>query len=224
MAGEDILVTSLQQVIDPFATLGLAFLNILPSIVIALIVLILGYFVSVFIGYIVRKLLEKLGLDKHLKHAKLSDAIGNIELSALSGLIVKWYLFLWIIVQATQIIQLSALSTMLNSFVSWLPDVLIALIILIAGLIIADVVYNKLKSTKLKSVRLVSTLAKVFIIFFVVVIALKQISLDIAIVENTFLILLGGIVVAFAIAIGIGFGPAIKDEAKAIIKNIKKHL
>jgi len=221
---EDILMSSFQQVVDPFETLGTAFVNMLPEIAVAIIVLILGYFLSVFIGYVVRKILEKMGLDKKLKDAKLADSIGNVELSSLAGSIMKWYLFLWIIVEATRIVELQAISRMLDSFVSWLPDVLTALVIMILGLIVADVASNKLMKTKLRSVRLVSGITKAVILFFVVIIALKQISLDIAIVENTFMIMLGGLVLAFALAIGIGFGSAMKDEAKGMLKSFRKNL
>ena len=223
MAGEDVLLTGVATVLDPFARLGIAFMNILPQIVVAIIVLILGYFLSLFIGYLVKKVLEKIGLDKKLKQANLADAIGHVELSSLAGTIAKWYIFLWVIIQAAEIVQLRAFSQMLDNFVSWLPDVLLAIVIMILGLIIADVAYTKLLKTKLKSVRFVSWLAKVMIIFFVVVIALKQISLDITIVEHTFLMVLGAICVAFAIAMGLGFGAALKDDAKKMLKNFKKH-
>ena len=211
-------------ILSPFETLLVSFLSILPQLVAAIILLIIGYFISALVGYIVSKLLVKLGLDKKIEQAKLSDAIGHIELSGLSGTIVKWYLFIWFIIQAAAIINLENLSSLLNSFVMWLPDLILAVILLIVGLIVADIVVNKLTKTKIKSVRFVSIVTRVIILFFVLVIALKQIGLYVALAENTFLILLAGVCLAFVIAIGIGFGNALKDEAKGIIKNVKKNL
>ena len=64
------------------------------------------------------------------------------------------------------------------------------------------------------------------ILFWIIsiMIALEQIGVNISIAENTFLILVGAVALAFALAVGIGFGLAMKDEAKNILKQIKRKI
>ena len=69
-----------------------------------------------------------------------------------------------------------------------------------------------------------SVFIRIVIVFFIAVIALNQIGLDLALAENTFLILFGAISLALAIAIGLAFGFAFRDEAKLWLKKVKKKI
>lgn len=212
------------SMINPLVEMWNEFVDILPGLFWAVVLVIIGWFVAKFFGHLLERVLVKLKLDEHVKKAGLTDAFGHIELSHLSGLILKWYLFVVFLGDAVSLLKLGTLSLLLGSFLFWLPNVIIAMIIMILGLLLADFVADRLEKTKIRSVRIISVLVKAGILFFVTIMAFKQVGLYVAIAETTFIILLSGVSLALALAVGIGFGLALKDEAKGIIKGLKKKL
>ncbi|MFH1848552.1 MAG: hypothetical protein ABH879_00020 [archaeon] len=218
------IYTTGELMVNPFINLWNSFVEMFPGLIAAIILVIVGYFIAAFLGYVIHQILLRLGLDKRMESANLSDAIGHVELSGLTGNVVKWYIFIMFLAQAVAIVSLGSLTNMLTSFLFWMLNVLVGLVIVIFGLILADYVCKRLEKVKIKSVRAISVLVRVLIVFFVAVMALKQIKLDTGIAENTFLIIIGAVALGLALAIGISFGFALKEEAKGIIKIIKKNL
>lgn len=209
---------------NPLVGLWNSFVEFLPGLFWAIIWAVIGWFIALFLGKLLEKLLIKLKLDKNVKKAGLTDKLGHLELSHLCGQILKWYVFVVFLGDAVALLKLGTFSALLKSFIFWLPNMILALVIIILGLLLADFVALKLEKTKLKSVRIVAVLIKVTIMFFVVIMAFKQLGLYVTIAETTFLIILSGVSLALALAVGIGFGFALKDEAKGILKDLKKKL
>lgn len=206
---------------DPLVQLYLSFREIFPGLVAAIIILIIGWVIAVIIGHAIKVLLEKIGLDRRLAEAKLSKVIGHMKLSSLLGEIVKWYIFVIFLSAAADVLRLGALSVLLSKFVSWLPDVIAAIIVIVFGLYIAHFVAMKIEEhSKVKGITTVSSIVKILITFIFAIIALEQIGIDVSILRNTFLIIVGGI----ALAIGLSFGLGTKAEAANALKQLKKYL
>ena len=79
--------------IDPLYSLWAALVRALPGIIVAVILLIIGYVISVVFGHIVRLVLEKVGVDRQGQKAKLTKAIGHTSVSMISGEVTKWAVF-----------------------------------------------------------------------------------------------------------------------------------
>jgi hypothetical protein len=212
------------SMMNPLVDVWVGFLESLPGIFWALVLIIIGWAVSRLMGRLLEKVLVRVKLDKHIKKAGLTDSIGHLELSHISGEILKWYIFVVFLGEAVTLLKLGTLTVLLGSFLFWVPNVLIALVIIIVGLLFADFAAAKLDKTKIRSIRFVSWLVKAGIMFFAVIMAFKQLNLYVSIAEATFLIVLGGVSLALALAVGIGFGLALKDEAKDLIKGFKRKL
>ena len=119
-------------------------------------------------------------------------------------------------------LRLGTLSSLLNEFVRWLPNVIVAAIIVIFGVALAHFVSMKIEEhTKTKGVRFFSKLIKIVIYYVVLVISLEQIGVEASILENTFLILIGALAVGIAVALGIGLGKAMQPEGKEIVNDLK---
>ena len=219
----DILATG-QALLSPLTNLWNGFVDVLPGILAAIIILIIGYFVALALGYIIKKILIKAGLDSWMRKAHLDDAIGHINLSSLAAIITKWYVFILFLIPAAEAINTIQLGGLLAKLAIWLPNLVVALIIMLFGLVAADYIYDKMMRARMKGIALVSTIVKWVIVIFIALIALNQIGVNVAIAENVVLILVGAIAVALALAIGIGFGFGFKDEASNIIKSIKKKI
>ena len=218
------LKTTGNLLLDPFRILITSFLNILPGIVLALLVLVLGYIVAYFIGYLVKHGVEK-AVGRQLREAHLSRVMGHTNWASLIGELVKWFVFIIFLNVAVSLLQVQTLSNLLDSFVRWLPNVLFAIIIFFAGIALAHYVDIRItEHTKMKGMRTVTGIIKGVIIFLVVLVALDQIGVNVSVLQHAFLILVGALGLGFALAIGIGLGLGLKDEAHDVVKRFKKNL
>ena len=213
------------MILSPLISLWNGFINILPGIVAAIIILILGYFVALGLGHLVKALLQKAGLDIYMAKAKMAKVVGHLKLSGVMGEITKWYVFLIFIQSAVDLLSLGALSVILNEFVLWLPNVIVAIIIIIFGVALSHFIGMKVEEhTEVKGTKFFSKILKFVVLFIVIVIALGQIGVDASLLENTFLLLIGAFAIGIAVALGIGLGGALKTESKSVVKEIQEML
>jgi hypothetical protein len=205
---------------DLAVNLWKSFVLVIPGLVAGLIVLLLGYILGSILGYVVRTALEKLKVFNKLLKTNFTKFAGRFDFPAFFGIIVKWYVIILFLTPVAALIKLEGLSTFFTFLGLWIPKVIIAVIIGLIGFIAAEYVGLKIREIKADSAMVIAPVAKIIILLLTAVIALQQVGLDISIVSNSFLIILAGIMLTLAI----GFGLALKDEARDIIKNVRKKL
>jgi len=210
-------------ILNPLVTLWNSFVNMLPGIIAAIIILIIGYFVAYLLGLGLKALLEKLGLNKWIQKSALSKSMGHTNVAAFLGEILKWYVFIVFLQVAAEVLELGTLSDLLMQFVLWLPHVIAAVIIVFVGVALAHYVEIKIKEhSKMKGINIGAYFVKLVIILIAAIIALEQIGVQVKIIENAFLIIVGAIGLGFAIAIGIGLGNALKGPSQKWLESLKK--
>ncbi len=207
--------------IDPLVQLWNDFATALPSLIAALIIVLVGLVIGSAVGLLVKKILEKSKIDIHLKKAGL--AIGFIHIASVIGSLVKWYIFAVFLIPAAEQLQgFGAIAGLLQRFALWLPNVIVAMAILVFGVIVADFLADRMLHAKRSGVKLMSSVVRWVMILYVVLIALEQVGINVSLATNTALILVAALAAGLAVAFGIGFGFAFKDEAKLMIKHVKK--
>ena len=222
MAGE--LVATGNLFLQPLAQLWQQFVAIFPSLVVAILILIIGYFIGWAVGYALRWILDRVGLDRVVSQAMLTKHAGHTHLTKLLGELVKWFIFIIFLQVAVAVLNLNTLSDLLDTFVRWLPNLLFAIIIFFAGVALAHYVDAKIREhTKMRGMVVASGILKVVILFLVLVIGLSQIGIDVSILENSFLIILGALGLGFALALGIGLGLGMRKPAEEAVSKWKKH-
>ncbi|MFH1181946.1 MAG: hypothetical protein V1702_03225 [Candidatus Woesearchaeota archaeon] len=194
----------------------------LPGVFWALVVLLIGYIVGAAVGFLIHKILDKAQVDAHIRRAGFAHSIGFISVPAFTGGIVKWFIFSLFLWQAALLLQFSAISEFIRMFAVWVPNLIAAIVMVLLGLVLADFLADRMLHAKRKGIRLASGIVRWFVIIFIAVMALQQIGIDVSLLTNTTLILVAGAALGLGIALGLGFGNAIKDEAKGIIKSVKK--
>ena len=218
----DPLATTGNLILNPLIDLWNGFVTIIPGIIAAIIIFIIGYFVSMGIGYLVRILLEKSGLDNYLEKAKFSKLVGNFHLSKIFGEVTKWYVFIIFLTEGVSLLQLGTLSFLLQQFVIWLPNVIIAGLKIIFGVALAHFVPMKIEAhTRTRGVTFFTKILKIVIYFIVLILGLRQIGVNTGILENTWYLLIGALAVGLAIALGVGLGGALKTEGREIVDELK---
>ncbi len=220
----DIFVTTGGALIDPLVVLWNSIVLVVPGVLKALLILIVGYIVGWAFGLLTHKFIDSLKVDKQLKKAGYAHSIGFLSVASLLGGIVKWYIVSLFLAEAADELTISTLARLLQDLAMWVPSLLAAIIIMLGGLVLADFAADRLLHAKRRGVKLVSSLVRWFIIVFVGLIALENIGIRVDLATNAVLLLVAGIAAGLAIAIGLGFGHALKPEAASIVKKAKKRL
>ncbi len=219
------LTTTSDALTYPLKNLWVSFVDLVPNLIAAIIILIIGYVVAYILGHALRVILWKVGIDKQIEKAKLSKTMGHLRLSAIFGEITKWYVFVIFLQSAIEIVNLGTLSILLQEFVLWIPKVIASALVIIFGLYMAHFIRLKLKEhTDIQGGKTLIGILNAVIIFIVVIIALEQVGINVAILRYTFLILLGSIALGAALAIGLSFGLGTQKNANRALAKIKKWL
>jgi len=151
----------------------------LPRALAFLAILLVGWFVSKWVGRLVGKLLNKVGLDRVGERSGLRRYTGRFELSDLLGRLVYFALLLFTLQLAFGAFGNNPVSTLLNQIVAWLPQLFIALVIVVVAFAIANVVYGLVSGT-LSGANYGNTVARicqVAIVFFGAVAAFGQVGI-----------------------------------------------
>ena len=214
-----------RSVLDPIATLWDGFVALLPGMVGAILVLIIGYIIAAVIASVVLKILKKVKLNKWLvDRTGMKKVSGSIKLSELLALLTKWYIFILFLPAAADLIQLTALGNFLNQLAVWIPNVIIAVLIAFAGFIGAAYIGEKIVATGTRGAKLIADLVKAVIIITVLLVALEQVSIRVGLLQNSLLIIIGGVVFAISLGLGLAFGLGGTEDAKKLIATVRKKL
>lgn len=219
---EDISQVVGQRISASLSTLLEEFIAVLPGLISAGIVIVLGYFFARLIGAVVRNVLYRINLDKRFRRDDLDDSLGQVSLSKLFGNIATWYVFIIFLSRAVDLVEFGVLSIFLRAVVMWLPNLIAAVIMLLFGIIAADYASDRVRDIKTARIGVVANIARWSIITVVGLSALEQIGVNVSLAKSILLLLFGTVILAFALAVGIGFGLAMKEEARGMIRDLRK--
>jgi len=218
----DYLDTMGSAVGEPLTLMATEFYRIIPKIVAAAVVVLIAYIIGWILGAVVKKALHKMKFDEKFKALHIAKPLEKIKISAIVGWVTKWYTFLALAAGGANFINLYPVTDILLKFLEWFPKLVIALAIGLVGAVLAEYIHKMIMHVKTNEVRILANIAKYFILVIVVIFALDQV-IDISVLENVMLLLFAGVSLGLALAIGISFGLALKDEAGGLVQNFKKN-
>lgn len=200
-----------------------AFLVALPSVVGALLLLVIGWIVAGFVGGLVARLLRKVGLDQLATKAGITAFLQRARLKldapGLVGGVITWYVRLIFVVMAANAVGITAVSDVLGQIIAFIPNLLVALLILGAFAWLAGVTRNLVtgatESAGVPNSGALATLAYATVLGFGIVAAASQIGVAATLIN----ILFTGIVAALALAFGLAFGLGGREEAARVLQD-----
>jgi hypothetical protein len=203
-------------------TLVGSFVALIPILILAIIFIISGYIFGAVAKIIISKIISKMGIDEWFEQQSLLAAIGNKNFSEVVGVIAKWYVFFIFLKQAVELVNLITLNEVLGFWIQYALLLIVAVGVVISGMIIGRFVRNAIETTSHSLKRIFGLVLELMVVYIAVVMAISILGLPTLLLEFAFLIALTGFVLSISIMVGIGFGMALKDEAKTIIKDLKK--
>jgi hypothetical protein len=200
----------------------------LPSLIGALFVFLAGMVVAVSLGKVVAKAISLLKVDSVVEKLNLGENFRNsgmkIEISAIIGGLVKWFLILVFLMAATDILKLSQVTMFLNNVIFYIPNIVVAAVILSIAFILGNFVFNLVRhSTRVAGVvraEVVAVISKWAIVIFGLLAAMLQLGIAPSLVNTIFI----GVVAALSLAAGLAFGLGGKDEAALLLRKLREDL
>ncbi|OIO37477.1 MAG: hypothetical protein AUJ75_04175 [Candidatus Omnitrophica bacterium CG1_02_49_10] len=189
----------------------------LPKLIAVLVIIIVGWMLSKLIKGILVRFLKLVKLDVASEKAGIKAILdkGGIPrtLSEIIGVLIYWVLILGIFMAALNTLGLAVAADLLNRIVSYIPNVIASIFVLVLGGILAGAVASIVK-TAASNLNIVSseTLAKIthiVIVIFAVIIALQQLNIQVGVLAFA----IQAAVAAMALALGLAFGLGGKETA-----------
>jgi hypothetical protein len=205
--------------LDPLATLGDQSLALLPNLLAMAIILSVGWAAAWVIGLLVQRLLRVIGLDRVSDRVGVSTAMarGGVksDLSDVIGRAMFWIVLVFAAVAALSALDLQPIRDFAHSFLAYIPHLLMAMLILIAGYLLSNFVSQAVLiaavNAGLPPARVVAAASRWGVQLVAIAMALEQLGIASNIVAVGFGITLGGVVFAAAIAFGLGAKDLAKD-------------
>jgi Conserved TM helix. len=202
----------------------------LPSIIGALIVLLIGWIVGRLLGKAVRIVLDKISeqhlVEKVADEASFSGSVksAGITVGYIGDIAVRIFVYLIAVLAAVDILNMDYMSKLMTTIVEYIPHVVAFVVILIVGFLLSDYFIDFLgKYYAKQDIQLITPvlfLMRIFLYFVIAVLALSQLMLDLTIIYTFVTPIAWGIGLGLGAAIAIIVGFGLKNRSEAIMDKI----
>ena len=204
------------------------FVMFLPNFLGALVIFFVGLVIAAGLSKIVEKLVDALKLDRLLEQFGLGKILERADLRLDSGrfigVLVQWFFIVVTLLAVSDILKLEAFSDFLSQVLLYVPNIIIAVLIMLAGVVmaafLAKLVRASVLAARLHSAHFLGALTKWSVLVFAFLAALSQLGIAGALVNT----LIMGFVAMLALAGGLAFGLGGRDVAAAWLEKLKSEV
>lgn len=197
--------------LNSFIKLGEKLMNVLPDILGALLLLLLGWIIAKLVSRLIVKLFEVLKfndiVDKFNESKWVVKSKFKIVPSKIIGRFVYWVILLLFFITASETLGWTAVSDSINQLIIYLPKLFSAILIFVVGLyignLVRDIIVSTLDSFEISSAKILSEIAFYVIVVIIATTALEQAGIDTTLITSNITIIIGSIFIAFAVSFGI---------------------
>ena len=195
-------------------------INAIPSILAAIVIILIGYGIGIVVGKAANKLVEKLGMEKSFDQTTTGKAFRNagIDLSNFTGGILKAFITILAIILAIQILNVGGtIGTYLTAIADYLPRLLAGILIIVFGTVLVDFLASLIGKTlrpmfpeaKVEIADMLKNLLLIGLIAFILLLALDTMLLS---GSTIYPLILGFVMIGAGIALTDGLIKSITDE------------
>ena len=220
--------TGVESVIEPITNALNQFATTIaeaaPKIVAALILLGIGLLIGRIIGWVVRKVAEKMNLDRYWSRTGIGESVTRAgwNLTRIISVAARWFVYLFFISAAVNVLEFAQLSQAINDVWLWIPNVVAFIIILVIGALIADFVgrwmQRELPARGVVGGKAIGLIATGILYAIVLVVATTQLQIGETILNSVISALIWGMAAAIAIGVGVGLAYGLKETFPAMIR------
>jgi hypothetical protein len=217
-----------QSIIEPITNALNQFVTTIaqaaPKIVAALILLGIGLLVGRIIGWVVKKVAQKMNLDRYWNRTGIGESVSRAgwNLTRIISVAARWFVYLFFISAAVNVLEFTQLSQAINDVWLWIPNVVAFIIILVIGALIADFVgrwmQRELPARGVVGGKAIALVATGILYAIVLVVATSQLQIGEAILNSVISALIWGMAAAVAIGVGVGLAYGLREAFPAMIR------
>jgi len=198
--------------------------NFIPKFIAGVVILLIGIVVAAILKQVVVSILKALKIDSFLRKYGVPELKEEFTWTNILGELVRWFVIIVFLIPTADVWGLPRITTVLNEFLVYLPNVFVAAIVALVGFVFArlahDVILVSARNVDTKTAATIATVARWAINIFVVLVVLTQLGVAADLVR----ILFTGFVAMLAVAGGIAFGLGGQNAAKDTIESVRKKL
>jgi hypothetical protein len=200
----------------------MVFMAALPKIIAFALILVAGWFIASLIARGVAMLLRRVRFNELAQRAGVAQFMQNMgtDPAGFFAAVVKWFVRLIAVVVAFDALGLPAVSGFLREVLLWIPNLVVALVVIVIGGLAAKAlsafVRGAVDKADVGSPRLLGTIASVAVWTFTIIVAVNQLGIGATLVNTLFM----GLVGALALALGLAFGLGGRDTAGNIVRKM----
>lgn len=211
----------IRSIAEPIIMVLNQVLAAIPNIIVAVILIGVGVILAKFVGDLITGLLQGTGINKLNRYLTTPGKVSSsMDLANVIGQVIQAVLIVFFVVEALNVLNLEVLNTIGQAVIAYLPLVISALLILGIGIIGGTILGNFISQTT--GSRMSGNIVKYILIVMSVFMGLDQLKFATSIVNFAFLLILGGLSVAFAISFGIGGREFAKRQLERLETKMEK--
>lgn len=183
----------------------------MPVVLGALAVLIIGFIAGRVVGDLVAGVVSDFGVSRYLQDTPFEDVGDEYSFSYLVGKLVTYYVYLVTLLAAADILEIGALSSLLNRFASYLPALAAGLLVLLVGVWLAERAAAVVENSDVgRTAYLAGLGVKLLVYYLTITIALATVGVDVSVLVDLFSTVVitfsGAVGLALAIGVGLAVG------------------
>ena len=200
------MVESLRNALD-------VFLSYIPQLIGAIIILIVGYIVAKILQAVVSRVLQAVGFDGLMEKGGIKQFLDRAQTretpATVLGKLIFWFVFIIVITMAADALGIRQVSTVLAQLIAYIPSIIAAILILVLAALLANFLAGIVRGATGSD--LLSNVARYAIIIYAAFAAITELGIAVQLTAPTFLIILGAVALAGAIAFGFGAQGVARD-------------
>lgn len=197
------------------------FMAAVPRVIGFILILVIGWFLANLIARLVAGLLRRVNFNGLADRSGITGFVSGMgidtDASGFIALIVKWFIRLIALVVAFDALGLPAVSDVLRTFLLWIPNLVVGVLVLVIGGLLANAASGLVRGAAaqagLGNANMLASIAKTAVWIFAIVVAVNQIGVATTLVNTLFM----GVVGAAAMALGLSFGLGGQNTARQIV-------
>jgi len=217
-------------IIEPFERLYEQILQFLPNFLAALLLFIVGLAIGWLLRAVSARIFRTLNLDRFAESLGLKEVLnkGGIKdpLSDLLSRIIGWVIIITFTIISLKTLAIPTVEGLLERFLLYLPNVFTAALILFFGYLLSNFLGRAALiasvNSGLKVSGLIGKLVKLIVFILSVTMSLEQLGIGSSTIVVAFAIVFGGIILALALALGLGGRDIAKEYLEKKLKNEEK--
>src|SRR5918996_2513767 len=190
-----------------------AFFAFVPQLIGAIIILIVGYIVAKILQTLVARVLRTIGFDRWMERGGIKQFFDRAQTretpATVLGILVFWFVFIIAITMAADALGIQQVSQVLGQLIAYIPSIIAAILILILAALLANFLSGIVRGATDNDI--LANIARYAIIIYAVFAALTELGIAVQLTAPTFLIVLGAVALAGAIAFGFGAQGVARD-------------